>query len=45
VQHLANGWKYRTQFLKLGAGLRFETQSAVLNATIADLTPMEASPK
>ena len=40
AQRLANGWKYRTQFLKLGAGLRFESPNAVLNATIADITPL-----
>ena len=41
AQHLANGWRYRAQLLKLGGGIRFETPSAVLNGTIVSLDPVE----
>lgn len=41
AQHLANGWRYRTQLLKLGGGIRFETPFAILNGTIAAIDPIE----
>jgi hypothetical protein len=41
AQHLANGWKYRDQWLKLNGGIRFETPTAVINGTIVDLAPIE----
>lgn len=41
AQRLANGWKYRTQYLKLGGGIRFETSSAVLNGTITDIAAID----
>jgi hypothetical protein len=39
AQLLSNGWKYRNQWLKVGGVLRFETSTAVINGTIAELTP------
>ena len=41
AQLLSNGWKYRNQWLKVGGGLRFETSTAVISGTIADLTPLD----
>jgi hypothetical protein len=41
AQQLTNGWRYRNQWLKVGGPLRFETSTAVINGTIADLTPLD----
>jgi hypothetical protein len=41
AQLLSNGWKYRNQWLKVGGVFRFETSTAVINGTIADLTPLD----
>jgi hypothetical protein len=39
VQQLDGGWKYRDQRLKLGGSITFESSNAVINGTIAELTP------
>ena len=41
AQQLANGWTYRGQWLKVGGALRFETPTAVIGGTIAELTPID----
>ncbi len=45
AQHLANGWKYRGQILRLGGGIRFEAPNAVLNGTIIDFAPVDGAAK
>jgi hypothetical protein len=41
AQQLANGWTYRGQWLKLGGAIRFETPTAVIAGTIAELAPVD----
>lgn len=38
VQQLEGGWKYRNQWLKLGGSVKFESSTAIINGTIAELT-------
>jgi len=40
VQQLEGGWKYRNQWLKLGGTMKFESAGAIINGTIAELTPL-----
>jgi hypothetical protein len=42
AQQLASGWTYRGQWLKVGGSIRFETSTAVVGGTIAELTPIDA---
>lgn len=41
AQQLEGGWKYRNQWLKLGGSIKFESSTAVINGTIAELTPLD----
>jgi len=41
VQQLDGGWKYRDQRLRLGGSITFESPNAVINGTIAELTPVD----
>ena len=43
VQALANGWRYRSQWLRINGAIRFETSNAVVGGTIAELTPLDGS--
>jgi hypothetical protein len=38
AQQLEGGWKYRNQWLKLGASVKFESSTAIVTGTIAELT-------
>jgi hypothetical protein len=43
VQRIADAWQYRTQPLKAGRGLRFETATYVIDGTIIDFTAPASS--
>ncbi len=41
AQQLASGWTYHGQWLKVGGAIRFETSTAVIAGTIADMMPID----
>jgi hypothetical protein len=43
AQALANGWRYRNQWLKINGAIRFETANAVVGGTIVELTPLDTA--
>jgi hypothetical protein len=41
AQQFSDGWKYRSQWLKVNGGIRFETPTSVINGTVVDIAPVD----